>query len=206
MFLILFITLSFLNYFQGALGIRRLSGFVERCPFNESEWKERATHMFCQETDTYHCLLTEDEVSVKEQCLQRSLVLNDRICFGETDNPDSEKSENREGLSPTKTAEKSTDSDSGSVVIAVVILLIIVVMVVVLVIFYKMNLFGFRDKIRQLLISDAENGATPLGEQPLLQSDAENGATPLGEQPLLQSDAENGATPLGEQPLLQSGN
>lgn len=34
------------------------------------------------------------------------LCLVDRICFGETDNPDSEKSENREGLSPTKTAEK----------------------------------------------------------------------------------------------------
>lgn len=35
-----------------------------------------------------------------------TLCLVDRICFGETDNPDSEKSENREGLSPTKTAEK----------------------------------------------------------------------------------------------------
>lgn len=34
------------------------------------------------------------------------LCLVDRICFGETDNPDSEKSENREGLSPTKTTEK----------------------------------------------------------------------------------------------------
>lgn len=47
-----------------------------RCPFNESEWKERASEMFCQGSDSYHCFLAEDRVSVKENCIERTLILN----------------------------------------------------------------------------------------------------------------------------------
>lgn len=47
-----------------------------RCPFNESEWKEAADKMFCQGSDSYHCFLTEDGVSVKESCIEKTLILN----------------------------------------------------------------------------------------------------------------------------------
>lgn len=47
-----------------------------RCPFNESEWKEAADEMFCQGSDSYHCFLAEDRVSVKENCIERTLILN----------------------------------------------------------------------------------------------------------------------------------
>lgn len=47
-----------------------------RCPFNESEWKEAADKMFCQGSDSYHCFLAEDGVSVKESCIEKTLILN----------------------------------------------------------------------------------------------------------------------------------
>lgn len=47
-----------------------------RCPFNESEWNERAAEMLCQGSDSYHCFLAEDGVSVKESCIERTLILN----------------------------------------------------------------------------------------------------------------------------------
>lgn len=46
-----------------------------RCPFNESEWKEAADKMFCQGSDSYHCFLAEDGVSVKESCIEKTLIL-----------------------------------------------------------------------------------------------------------------------------------
>lgn len=48
----------------------------DRCPFNESEWKERASEMFCQGSDSYHCFLAEDGVSVKESCIEKTLILD----------------------------------------------------------------------------------------------------------------------------------
>lgn len=50
--------------------------YNDRCPFNESEWNERADIMFCQGSDSYHCFLAEDGVSVKESCIERTLILN----------------------------------------------------------------------------------------------------------------------------------
>lgn len=54
----------------------RPTGTGIRCPYNESEWNERAAQMFCQGSDSYHCFLTEDGVSVKESCIERTLILN----------------------------------------------------------------------------------------------------------------------------------
>nr|XP_034338176.1 uncharacterized protein LOC105327481 [Crassostrea gigas] len=47
-----------------------------RCPYNESEWKEWGAKMFCQGSDSYHCFLAEDGFSVKESCIQKTLILN----------------------------------------------------------------------------------------------------------------------------------
>ncbi|XP_065934603.1 uncharacterized protein [Magallana gigas] len=52
-----------------------------RCPFNESEWKEAADKMFCQGSDSYHCFLAEDGVSVKESCIEKTLILNGHCPF-----------------------------------------------------------------------------------------------------------------------------
>lgn len=47
-----------------------------RCPYNESEWKERAAEMFCQGSDSYHCFLAKDGNSVKESCTEKTLILH----------------------------------------------------------------------------------------------------------------------------------
>lgn len=48
---------------------------LDRCPLNESEWSERAAGMFCQGSDSYHCFLTENKLSVKETCIEKTLIL-----------------------------------------------------------------------------------------------------------------------------------
>lgn len=52
-----------------------------RCPFNESEWKEAADEMLCQGSDSYHCFIAEDGVSVKESCIEKTLILNGHCPF-----------------------------------------------------------------------------------------------------------------------------
>ena len=47
----------------------------QKCPYNQSEWENRATVVLCQGNDVYHCLRDEDKKSVRELCLERSLVL-----------------------------------------------------------------------------------------------------------------------------------
>lgn len=61
---------------KDALVTSRPSSTKDRCPFNESEWKERASEMFCQGSDSYHCFLAEDGVSVKESCIEKTLILD----------------------------------------------------------------------------------------------------------------------------------
>lgn len=53
----------------------RPAGTIDRCPYNESEWTERATNMFCQGSDSYHCFLAEGGFSVKESCIEKTLIL-----------------------------------------------------------------------------------------------------------------------------------
>lgn len=53
----------------------RPTGTIDRCPYNESEWTERATNMFCQGSDSYHCFLAEGGFSVKESCIEKTLIL-----------------------------------------------------------------------------------------------------------------------------------
>nr|XP_022336401.1 uncharacterized protein LOC111132831 isoform X2 [Crassostrea virginica] len=67
-----------------------------RCPYNQSEWEDRASILNCHGNDVYHCLLSADKVSVKENCIERSLVLQDRICFGNTDHQITENSQKRD--------------------------------------------------------------------------------------------------------------
>nr|XP_022336424.1 uncharacterized protein LOC111132847 isoform X1 [Crassostrea virginica] len=52
-----------------------------RCPYNQSEWEDRASILKCQGNDVYHCLLSADKVSVKENCIERSLVLQGHCPF-----------------------------------------------------------------------------------------------------------------------------
>lgn len=61
---------------KDALVTSRPTSTKDRCPFNESEWKERASEMFCQGSDSYHCFLAEDGVSVKESCIEKTLILD----------------------------------------------------------------------------------------------------------------------------------
>lgn len=60
---------------KDALVTSRPTSTKDRCPLNESEWKERASEMFCQGSDSYHCFLAEDGVSVKESCIEKTLIL-----------------------------------------------------------------------------------------------------------------------------------
>lgn len=53
----------------------RPTGTIDRCPYNESEWTERASKMFCQGSDSYHCFLAEGGFSVKESCIEKTLIL-----------------------------------------------------------------------------------------------------------------------------------
>lgn len=48
----------------------------DRCFFNELEWKERVFKKFCYGLDLYYCFLVEDRVFVKENCIERILILN----------------------------------------------------------------------------------------------------------------------------------
>ncbi|XP_056008885.1 uncharacterized protein LOC125648651 [Ostrea edulis] len=45
-----------------------------KCPYNESEWKERSANFFCQGKDVYHCFLAENQISVKEKCIERTTL------------------------------------------------------------------------------------------------------------------------------------
>lgn len=64
------------TYLKDAQVASRPTETKERCPYNESEWNERAANIFCQGSDSYHCFLAEDGISVKESCIERTLVLN----------------------------------------------------------------------------------------------------------------------------------
>ncbi|XP_062574050.1 uncharacterized protein LOC134235891 isoform X1 [Saccostrea cucullata] len=48
---------------------------AKTCPYNETEWMKRSTKFFCQGKEVYHCFLAEDEVSVKEKCVERTMML-----------------------------------------------------------------------------------------------------------------------------------
>lgn len=37
--------------------------------------------MFCQGLDSYHCFLAEDGVSVKESCIEKTLILDGTISY-----------------------------------------------------------------------------------------------------------------------------
>nr|XP_022336398.1 uncharacterized protein LOC111132830 [Crassostrea virginica] len=52
-----------------------------KCPYNQSQWEDRATVVLCQGNDVYHCLRGEDKNSVTELCVERSLVLQGNCPF-----------------------------------------------------------------------------------------------------------------------------
>lgn len=64
------------TYLKDAQVASRPTETKESCPYNESEWNERAANIFCQGSDSYHCFLAEDGISVKESCIERTLILN----------------------------------------------------------------------------------------------------------------------------------
>nr|XP_022336402.1 uncharacterized protein LOC111132832 [Crassostrea virginica] len=53
----------------------------QKCPYNQSEWEDRATVVLCQGNDVYHCLPGKDKTSVRELCVERSLVLQGNCPF-----------------------------------------------------------------------------------------------------------------------------
>lgn len=70
-----------LIYLSDAQVASRPTETKKSCPYDESEWNERAANMFCQGLDSYHCFLAEDGISVKESCIERTLILNGNALF-----------------------------------------------------------------------------------------------------------------------------
>lgn len=64
----------YIDYFNFRTGAFSLP-ILQNCPHNKSEWENRAATKPCQGDDVYHCLLSSDKATVKEYCIEKSLVL-----------------------------------------------------------------------------------------------------------------------------------
>lgn len=162
---------------QDAQAIRKPFEVVKKCPFNESEWKVRAAHTTCNGSDSYHCLLTEGGVILREQCTETSLFTKgfcpiftnegylqwspckDTACPKTSYRSDEvfeyqicyQKTDKPKGES---TEQGSNDNSSVTgVTIIIVAILLGFVLVSVLVVFYKRNQFGFKDKAQQRILN-----------------------------------------------------
>lgn len=65
------------NFRTGAFSVPILLN----CPHNKLEWENRAASKSCQGDDVYHCLLSNDKTTVKEDCIEKSLVLKGGVFY-----------------------------------------------------------------------------------------------------------------------------
>nr|XP_034338180.1 uncharacterized protein LOC105324417 [Crassostrea gigas]XP_034338181.1 uncharacterized protein LOC105324417 [Crassostrea gigas] len=193
---------------QDAQAIRNRFEVVQRCPFNESEWKVRAAHTTCNGSESYHCLLTEGGVSLREQCTDASLFTSgfcpiftnegylqwsackDTACPTSSYRSDEvyqyqicyQKTDN-----PIEPIEKNTEkgsNDSSSVTGVTIIIIVAISLAIVLVsvfVFYRRNQCRF--------ICDLRTHFQPRNDTNNLK-DVERGEPPEQSQPLMQQDTD----------------
>ncbi|XP_052713510.1 uncharacterized protein LOC128187251 [Crassostrea angulata] len=160
---------------QDAQAIRNRFEVVQRCPFNESEWKVRAAHTTCNGSESYHCLLTEGGVSLREQCTDASLFTSG-FCPIFTNEGYLQWSACKDTACPTssyrsdevyqyqicyqktdnpieKNTEKgSNDSSSVTVVTIIIVAILLTFVLVSVLVSYRKNLFGFKDKVQPCIV------------------------------------------------------
>eukprot|EP00105_Crassostrea_gigas_P007511 XP_011421784.1 PREDICTED: uncharacterized protein LOC105324417 [Crassostrea gigas] len=161
---------------QDAQAVRKSFKVVEKCPFNEAEWKMRAAQTTCNGSESYHCLLTEGRDLLREQCTDASLFTSgfcpiftnegylqwspckDPACPTSSYRSDEVyqypicyENDNPKGENTGQWSNNSGSTVNGVTVIIVPIVLFFILLIVLSVVFYERNQFGFRDKVQKLI-------------------------------------------------------